>query len=154
MKSSKPGRLRDTHSEGKVKIVAEPVPKVSNRSQNRGGTFPCRLRGRANYCAAYLFLILAVSSSAVATLSVAAELWPKAVNAVLAALPGAMYLVNRQFRFEERSKWWFEKFYVIEGLYRGLVRERRDEAEISKELTLQSKALAARWPGFGEAPTQ
>jgi hypothetical protein len=114
----------------------------------------CRLRGRGNYCAAYLFLVLAVFSSAIATLSVAAEIWPKAVNAVLAALPGAMYLVNRQFRFEERSKWWFEKFYVIESLYRGIVREKRDEGEISRELTLQSKALAARWPGFGEAPSQ
>jgi len=114
----------------------------------------CRVRGRANYCAAYLIFLLAVSTSAVATLSVAVELWPKAVNAVLAALPGAMYLVNRQFRFEERSKWWFEKFYLIEGLYRGIVRERRDEAEISRELTLQSKELAARWPGFGEAPSQ
>ena len=112
----------------------------------------CRWRGRVNYGAAYLFLILAVSCSAVATLSVAVGWWPKPVNAVLAALPGLMYLANRQFRFEERSKWWFEKFYVIEGLYRGLVRERRDEAEVSKELTLQSKALAARWPGFGSAP--
>ena len=114
----------------------------------------CRSRGRANYCAGYLFLVLAVSSSAIAALSVAAELWPKAVNAVLAAVPGTMYLVNRQFRFEERSKWWFEKFYVIEGLYRGIVREGRDEAEISKELTLESKALTARWPGFGQAPGQ
>ncbi len=114
----------------------------------------CRLRGRANYCAAYLFLILAVSSSAVATLSVAAEIWPKAVNAVLAALPGAMYLIGRQFRFEERAEWWFEKFYVIEGLYRGIVREKRDDAEISKELTTQSKVLAERWPGFGQAPSQ
>ena len=113
----------------------------------------CRLRGRLNYCAAYFFLILAVSSSGVATFSVAVGLWPKAVNAVLAALPGFMYLINRQFRFEERSKWWFEKFYVIESLYRGLVREGRDEAEISKELTAQSKALAARWPGFGAAPS-
>lgn len=79
-------------------------------------------------------------------------MWPRAVNAILAAVPGAMYLVNRQFRFEQRSKWWFDKFYVIEGLHRGLVRENRGEAEISKELTLQSKALAGRWPGFGEAP--
>ena len=100
----------------------------------------------------YVFLILAVSSSGVATLSVAIGIWPKAVNAVLAALPGVMYLVNRQFRFEERSKWWFEKFYVIESLYRGLVREGRDEADLSKELTLQSSALGARWPGFGAAP--
>jgi hypothetical protein len=114
----------------------------------------CRLRGRINYFAAYLFFILAVSSSAVATLSVAAEIWPKTINAILAALPGIMYLVNRQFRFEERSKWWFEKFYIIEGLYRGVVREKRDEAQISKELTLQSQALAARWPGFGESPVQ
>jgi hypothetical protein len=29
----------------------------------------CRWRGRLNYCAAYLFLILAVSSRAIATLS-------------------------------------------------------------------------------------
>jgi uncharacterized membrane protein YphA (DoxX/SURF4 family) len=112
----------------------------------------CLWRGRANYCAAYLFLVVAVCSSAVATVSVALDLWPRTVNAVLAAVPGAMYLVNRQFRFEQRSKWWFEKFYVIEALYRGIVRENRDEAEISKELTLQSKALAGRWPGFGEPP--
>jgi hypothetical protein len=114
----------------------------------------CRWHGRANYCAAYLFLILAVCGSAVATFSVAVDMWPKAVNAVLAALPGIMYLANRQFRFEERSRWWFEKFYVIEGLYRGIVRENRTEAEVSKELTLKSRALGARWPGFGEAPGQ
>ena len=114
----------------------------------------CRWRGRVNYFAAYLFLVAAVCSSAVAALSVSMELWPKSVNAVLAAVPGAMYLVNRQFRFEQRSKWWFEKFYVIEGLYRGIVREKRDEAEISRELTVQSKALAGRWPGFGEAPSR
>jgi hypothetical protein len=112
----------------------------------------CRLRGRVNYCAAYLVLIAAVSSSGAATLSVAVGMWPKTVNAILAALPGILYLTNRQFRFEERSKWWFEKFYGIEGLYRGLVREHRDEAEISKELTLQSTILAARWPGFGTSP--
>ena len=99
------------------------------------------MRSRANYYAAYLLLTLAVSSSALATLSVSAEIWPKPVNAVLAALPGIAYLVNRQFGFEERSKWWFEKFYVIEGLFRGLVREKRDEADISKELTLQSQAF-------------
>ena len=114
----------------------------------------CRRRGRVNYCAAYLFFVVAVFSSGLAAFSVAVGMWPKAVNAGLAALPGAMYLVNRQFRFEERSKWWFDKFYVIEGLYRGIVRERRDEAEISRELTLRSKELAARWPGFGEAPRQ
>ena len=112
----------------------------------------CRWRGRVNYCAAYSFLILAVLSSAVATVSVAIGMWPKTINAVLAALPGLMYLTNRQFRFEERSKWWFEKFYVIESLYRGLVREGRDESEISKELTRQSMTLALRWPGFGEVP--
>jgi hypothetical protein len=114
----------------------------------------CRWRGRANYCVAYLVLILAVLSSALATLSVAGEILPKEVNAVLAAVPGVMYLANRRFRFEERAKWWFDKFYVIEGLYRGLVREKRDEADISKELTLESRKLAARWPGFGEAPGQ
>jgi hypothetical protein len=112
----------------------------------------CRLRGRVNYCAAYLFLLLAVCSSAVATMSVAVGMWSKTVNAILAALPGVMYLINRQFRFEERSKWWFEKFYVIEGLYRGLVYEKRDEAEISRALTLQSQKLGMRWPGFGGAP--
>lgn len=114
----------------------------------------CRWRGQVNYGAAYVFLFLAVSSSAVATLSIAAELWEKPVNAVLAALPGVMYLTNRQFRFEERAKWWFDKFYVIEGLYRGIVREGRDEAQVSKELTLKSKELAARWPGLGDAPSQ
>jgi hypothetical protein len=114
----------------------------------------CRWRARLNYCAAYVVLVFAVLGSAIATLSVAANIWPKEINAVLAALPGVMYLANRQFRFEERSRWWFDKFYVIEGLYRGLVRERRDEAEVSKELTLKSQELVARWPGFGAAPSQ
>ena len=113
----------------------------------------CRWRGRVNYCAAYIILLAAVLGSAVATLSVAADLWPKAVRAVLAAVPGVMYLANRQFRFEERAQWWFDKFYMIEGLYRGLVREKRDEAEVSKELTLRSQELSAKWPGFGEAPS-
>lgn len=108
----------------------------------------CRLYGRLNYYAVYFFLVCAVTSSALATLSIAAELWGKSVNATLAAMPGIIYLVNKQFRFDERSKWWFEKFYAIEGLYRGLVREGKGEAEISKALSLSSKELAARWPGF------
>jgi len=107
-----------------------------------------------NYCAGYVVLLVAVVGSAVATLSIAADLWPKGVRAALAALPGVMYLANRQFRFESRAQWWFEKFYVIEGLYRGLVREKRDEAEVSKELTLKSSDLSVRWPGFGEPPSR
>ena len=113
----------------------------------------CQLKGHLNYYAAYAFLILAVLSSTAATLSIATDQWPKSVNALLAALPGIMYLTNRQFRFEERSKWWYEKFYVIEALYRAIVREGREEAEVSKELTIKSKELSARWPGFGDAPS-
>jgi hypothetical protein len=113
----------------------------------------CRWRARFNYFAAYFVLSFAVLGSAVATFSVAASLLPKEVNAVLAALPGVMYLANRQFRFEERSKWWFDKFYIIEGLYRGILREGRSEAEVSRELTSKSQELAARWPGFGPAPS-
>jgi hypothetical protein len=112
----------------------------------------CRFRGRANYFAHFLFLFLAVSCSGVATVSVAVELWPKAINAVLAGLPAVMYLINRQFHFEAKSKWWFEKYYIIESLFRGVVYERRDEVEISKELTSLSKSLTERWPGFGEPP--
>ena len=111
----------------------------------------CRWRGRTNYFAHFLFLFLAVSCSGVATVSVAVELWPKAINAVLAGLPAVMYLVNRQFHFEAKSKWWFEKYYLIESLYRGVVYEGRDQAEISKELTSQSKTLGEKWPGFADA---
>lgn len=114
----------------------------------------CRLRGRANYIAAYVIFLAAVTSSAAASLSVALSIWPKPVNAALAAVPGAMYLLGRQFRFHERAEWWFKKFYGIEGLYRSLVWEKRDEAEVSRELTAQSKLLAERWPGFGECPRQ
>jgi len=112
----------------------------------------CRLKGHLNYYAAYIFLVLAVLCSAVATLSIATDQFSKSVNALLAAFPGVLYLANKQFRFEERSKWWYEKFYVIEGLYRALVFEGKEVAEVSKELTIKSKELAARWPGFGEAP--
>ena len=59
----------------------------------------CRWRGRMNYGAAYVFLVFAVMSSAIAALSIAADVLPTTVNAVLAVLPGVMYLVNRQFRF-------------------------------------------------------
>lgn len=112
----------------------------------------CRLRGRLNYLSAYAVLLLAVCGSGLATISIAVGLWPKPLNAVLAAFPGAMYLLNRQFRFEERSRWWFKKFYAIEALYRGLIRENRSEAEISQKLTEHSTKWADRWPGFGEGP--
>ena len=114
----------------------------------------CRWRGRTNYYAAYLVLIGAVLGSALATLSVAVEIWAKDINAVLAAAPGILYLVNRRFRFEERAKWWWDKFHIIEGLYRGLVREKRDEADVSKELTIELKKLEERWPGFEKVPGQ
>jgi hypothetical protein len=112
----------------------------------------CRRRGRANYWAAFFVLLIAVSGSALATVSIAIGIWPKHVNAILAAFPGAMYLLNRQFRFEERSRWWFKKFYAIEGLHRGLTRENRSETEISQELTEHSRKWIEKWPGFGEAP--
>ncbi len=112
----------------------------------------CRFRARVNYFAAYVVLLSAVCGSALATISIAIGLWPKPINAILAAFPGAMYLLNRQFRLEERSRWWFKKFYAIEGLHRGLLRENRTEAEISRPLTEHSAKWAERWPGFGEGP--
>ena len=124
-----------------------------NFSEDLQGRYEaCRFRARVNYAAAYFSLIFAVATSALATFSISAEIFGKSANAILAAIPGAMYLANRQFRFEERAKWWFDKFYVIEGLYRGLVYEGRDQAGVSQELTEKSKELSARWPGFGEAP--
>jgi len=43
--------------------------------------------------------------------------------------------------------------YVIEGLSRGLIREKRDEAGVSRYITRRSPELAAKWPGFGQAPS-
>ncbi len=112
----------------------------------------CRKQGQANYTAAYSLLIVAVLCSALATISIATDLWSKTANAILAAIPGIVFLANKQFRFEERSRWWFRKYYVIEGLHRGLTREGRDEADVSKELTAAAREHAEHWPGFGESP--
>ncbi|QDP02295.1 hypothetical protein [Thalassotalea sp. PS06] len=118
----------------------------------KGRYLACRSLGKLNYVLAYLFLILATVSSAAAALSIALGYLSPAGNAALAGLPGILYVANRLFRFEEKSKWWYEKFYVIEGLYRELVREGQNEKTVSEELTVQSRELAKRWPGFGEAP--
>jgi hypothetical protein len=108
----------------------------------------CHRRGRNNYVMAYLVLIGAVATSALATFSVASNLWSKEINAILAAAPGILYLLNRRFRFEDRAKWWWDKYHIIEGLYRALVRENRAEADVSKELSQELKKLEARWPVF------
>lgn len=110
----------------------------------------CRIKGHINYYSAYALLFIAVLSSALATLSISIELFPKPINAILASFSGILYLINKQFKFEERAKWWYSKFYTIESLYRSLVFEDMPAAEVSKSLTQTSKELLEKWPGFSE----
>lgn len=108
-----------------------------------------RKHARKNYFAAYALFLIAITSSAAATISVSVGL-AKELSAILAAMPGIMLLVNNTLKLEARSRWHWNKAHRLEQLLRELVHEGRDLKEVSRELTNVEKEMEGVWPGFGD----
>ena len=107
-----------------------------------------------NYRIAYLFVILGVLSSVVATISVAAGVLTPVINATLAALPGIIVMILNTFKFESRSKWWWTKNFRLIDLQSELEQEPARESEIKKKMANFLLEHSKEWPcfDFGRPP--
>jgi H+/gluconate symporter-like permease len=112
----------------------------------------CGRQYRFNSWLATAILAVAVGSSAVTTISVAAELLPKVTTAVIAALPAVCVGALNTFRFQERSEWWSEKSVEIDGFLQALRYQHKDETTVSWELMEFQRRHNQKYPGLGKPP--
>jgi hypothetical protein len=115
----------------------------------------CVRKARINYWLAYGLLAIAVISSSLSSILVAArsEQWTDEQKAALAAVPGVIAVVMATFRFAVRAEWWWEKFHGLDSLYRRLKFEGENEHDVSKALSEFIAAINKKWPGLGDAPS-
>ena len=105
-------------------------------------------KARGNYHVAYFFIIIGVVASSAATISVAASVLSPVINATFATLPGIVVMVLNTFKFEARSKWWWQKnFYLLE-LQAELKMDGSNESEIKKKMAKFLLEHSKDWPGF------
>jgi hypothetical protein len=95
----------------------------------------CGLKARRCYYFAFAVALLSLVASILTSVSVAIEWLPKALNAVLAAVPAIAVTLMAVFKFEEWRDWWSDRYHKLDALCRGLLYEGRHESEISKEMT-------------------
>jgi hypothetical protein len=104
-------------------------------------------RHKGNYRTAYALILLAVLSSGVTTILVAAAApVPKELVAAIAALPGFIVLVLNTMPFDARANWWSTKQRRLEALRRSLLFEGQDASVVSKAMTQFIDAHNEKWP--------
>lgn len=83
------------------------------------------------------------------------EITVKAILTVLTAVPATVLLVNNTIRFEERTKWFWNKTRKTEKLLRELkYSPATDAARISTAFSTLSEELENQWPALGTSPAQ
>lgn len=106
---------------------------------------------KRNYILAYVVTFISVFASIAAGILVALEsahIQPLYI-AVIAALPAGMMTVNTVFRFEQKSAWFWKKNKHQHRLYRALVYEDADPAQISREFSQLETEMENDWVSFG-----
>ena len=78
----------------------------------------------------------AIAASAIGTVNPATKWFPSEASiSVLSAIPGVVLLIMNTFKYDAKSKWHKLKQRKLEGLYRGLVFEKKGTEECSIALT-------------------
>ena len=108
---------------------------------------------RISYWIAYTLNVVAVVSSFVAGLSVAADWFTKTTLVVLSSLPAGVLIASDRLKFEQRAAWHYRMTYALQGLLREVSYEGKAEAEVSAERRKIDDTLQPLWPGFGGPPT-
>jgi hypothetical protein len=112
--------------------------------------------GNINKMFANVFVAIGVCASAITTISVAAGTLTPFMNAVLAALPGIVVMVLKTFKFEQRSRWWWEKYHGVLDIKAGLLPDGSNEREINRQLAKFLTEHHKKWTdldlGFGNPP--
>ncbi len=106
-------------------------------------------RATSNYWAAYLLSVVAVLASVAAGLSAAGTWLDKDNLALLSTLPGAILVILKTFKFEERSNWHYRTLYTAKRLHAQLT-QGRSEAKIGQEWWDARMRMLGEWPGFGK----
>jgi hypothetical protein len=96
-----------------------------------------------NHTLSYALTILAAFASIAASLALSLKFEPTWLSAILAAVPAGALIVQNAVKFEDRSRWQWDKSYRIKDLLFQL-HEGGDRKEIrSKYLKLNTEALGS-----------
>jgi hypothetical protein len=72
--------------------------------------------GNTNHVLSYLLTALAALGSIIATLAVSLQWGDNSLRTVLAVLPAAALAIQKSFKFEEKSRWQWDKSYRVTDL--------------------------------------
>jgi hypothetical protein len=100
-----------------------------------------------NHAVSYSLTLLAALSSILASVSVLSGLFDKGFNAVLAAVPAAVLILQNAVKFEERSRWQFNKSYQVKDLLYQLEHGKNPDDVRVQYLELNTQMLTA-FPRF------
>jgi hypothetical protein len=104
---------------------------------------------KRNYILAYMMSIIMVATSISACVIGSLGNEYRIFASSLAAFPAAMVGVSSIFKFEEKSKWFWQKTKLLESLLRSLTYEAADPAEISKQFSNVEINMEKEWITFG-----
>ena len=113
----------------------------------------CRRLARRNYLAAYTLFVLALASTVAATF-VSASTSPPWLRALVTAIPGVVVLVHGTLKFQQKSRWYWNRVRKFEALVRKVKFESGSLAEVSREFSAISQKLEDDWPTFEPLPVQ
>jgi hypothetical protein len=113
----------------------------------------CRSVAKRNDAIDSTLFLVGVVASAVATIAVGTGSLTKEINATLAAISGIITTVLRTFRFEDRARWWWTKYYKFHQMVNALRHEGAAEKDISQEMSKFLIQHEKEWPSFGKPPS-
>jgi len=113
----------------------------------------CRRRARHNYYAAYTLFVLALGGTVAATF-ISASQSPPWLRALVTAIPGVVVLIHGTLKFQQKSRWYWNRVRKFESLVRKAKYEGVGLPEVSREFSAISEKLEDDWPTFEPMPTQ
>ena len=114
---------------------------------------------RTDFILAQLFVWLAILSSFLTAILAVADVVPKLVLALLAAIPGAVILVDKSFSFARRARWHWDMVAKLDQFSNQLQFEEARVEDVSKQLgefrfDMEAKFPAMSVEGLGDKPAQ
>jgi alpha-beta hydrolase superfamily lysophospholipase len=113
----------------------------------------CRRLARKNYYAAYALFVLALGGTVAATFISASDSRPW-IRALVTAVPGFVVLIHGTLKFQQKSRWYWNRVRKFEALVRKAKFEGVGLVELSREFSSSSQKLEEEWPTFEPLPTQ
>jgi hypothetical protein len=109
--------------------------------------------GNRNYVVAQIQGWLTVVASFGSAIAAAAKA-PSIAVAIIAAIPGTVILIDRNFGFGRRAKWYWEEYEKLYQLELALTYEGAQVSDISKRYGEIKAEMTAKWPTSNEEPME